>query len=163
MYVTLISNVLDPVHMTTNTRASFTTTLGRPLKFTRPKRVCVHQVVYPMQWDFQGGSPPNADARFFVKCDLFRYKATIGQLDRHISHVGPPCLGQDAIFAFVPEPARTDGLGSHFCLKEFEEYFTIGGIADLNEIRVDIVDSSGKPIDFKTGSVILTLIIEDGE
>ena len=160
MFITLPSDVDDPRWNATNTRAQYQTTLAKPLQIKVPVRACVYSIIYPKDWAYEGDSPPPADSRFFLASNLFRHRDLIGTLDRRISHVAPPqASGEDAIFAFLPEPAQANAQSAE-CNKPFLEYHALLPGPDIRDISVSIKDSLGRPIIFKKGTVVVTIHIK---
>ena len=156
MLLTLVSSVDDPRYNDTNTRARFTTPLAQPLRLRGPfSRACVYSVICPRDWAYADG-PPAADSRFILSCDVFRSRALIGHLDHRIASPGPL---NDAIFAFVPEPAQSNSQSKEYT-KQFLEWHRLNPGPDLHTITVAITDSAGKDIVFNKGTVIVTLDLQ---
>ena len=158
LFIILPSDVDDPVWGDTNTRSSYRTTLAQPLHIEGSgSRASVYSVVYPKDWAFRKGVP-TADSRFFVTCNLFKQRAMIVRLDQRVSHVTPQLASQGAIFAFLPEPAESNGESVEY-VKAFPEYHKLLPGPKLRHLDISVIDSNGVTIDFKRGTVVVTLHI----
>ena len=159
MFIILPSDVQDKTWLATNTIASYQTTLSEPINRPPPlgRRACVYSVTYPCNWAYQGGSPPKQDVQFYVSVSIFDYRAVIGP---RLDHVRRSNAGQDAIFAFVPEPPKPGQAGSYNCVKNYLVYHRLLPGPDIRTVSVTISDCLGRPVDFKSGTAVVTLHIE---
>ena len=150
-YITLVSNVDDPIHNATNRPGHFSTRLDYPLTWEKHSEIAVYQLLYPKAYQVQS-MDVKGDPRLFLATNLFpiggRASQVTGDPDSPLHKLDlPVCL------AFVPEkPVKNQEPGVYQAVTtSYLPYFPLQDqeLNSLRDIEVRLVDSQGETVEFE--------------